>query len=178
MKRTIMLSSLVFTLLLSAFTVVYLSDWQVKEDDYAVKFKTKGASGTFKGLKGTINFDKANPEKSHFDVTVDVNTIGTGIGLKNRHAKNEDFFNAEKYPTIRFTSAKIVPSGNGFLASGTLTIKDVSKEVTIPFTFEDAGNEGVFRGGFELNRKDYNLEKNRVGEVVKVELVVPVNKRL
>ncbi|SEK19538.1 Polyisoprenoid-binding protein YceI [Parapedobacter koreensis] len=130
-----------------------------------------------KGLKGTIDFDRTDLQNSRFDVTVDVNTISTGLGLKNRHAKAEDFLDAEQYPTIRFASSKITPSNDGFIAQGTLTIKNVSKEMTIPFTFDDTGSEGVFRGNFKLNRKDYNLEKNRIGEVIDVELVVPVIKR-
>lgn len=177
MKRTILYYGTACLLLLSAFTSTYLVGWQVKEDDYAIKFSTKGASGTLKGLKGTIDFDRADLAKSRFDVTVDVNTISTGFWLKNRHAKAEDFLDVDKYPTIHFTSTKITPSTNGFVANGKLTIKDVTRDVTIPFTFDESGNEGVFRGDFELNRKDYNLEKKRVGEIINVELVVPVNKR-
>ncbi len=177
MKRIAILSGLILVLSLSAFTAVYLSEWQAKENDYVIKFNTKGASGTLKGLKGTIDFDQTDLKNSRFDVTVDVNTINTGLGLKNKHAKAENFLDAEKYPTIRFTTSTITPSVDGFTASGMLTIKDISKEVTIPFTFDDKGNEGVFRGMFELNRKDYHLEKNRIGEVIQVELVVPVSKR-
>jgi len=176
MKRIACLSGLILALSLSAFTAAYLTAWQVKEADYDIKFSTKGASGTLTGLKGTINFDTADLANSRFDVTVDVNTINTGLGLKNKHAKAENFLDAEKYPTIRFASSTITPSSDGFVATGMLTIKDVSREVTIPFTFDDKGDEGVFRGAFELNRKDYNLEKNRIGEIIQVELVVPVNK--
>lgn len=176
MKRIIYLSGLILVLSLSAFTAAYFTVWQVKEADYAIKFSSKGASGTLTGLKGTLNFDKADLANSRFDVTVDVNTINTGLGLKNKHAKAENFLDAEKYPTIRFASSAIAPSSNGFAATGTLTIKDISREITIPFIFDDNGDEGVFRGTFELNRKDYNLEKNRVGEVIQVELVVPVSK--
>lgn len=176
MKRIALISGTILMLSLSAFTAVYLSPWQVKENEYSVKFSTKGASGTLSGLKGIIDFDLVDLTKSRFDVTVDVNTIDTGIGLKNKHAKAENFLDAENYPTIRFASSTITPSDDGFVATGQLTIKDVSKEVTIPFTFDDQGNEGVFRGAFELNRKDYHLEKNKVGEIIQIELVVPVNR--
>ena len=177
MKKKILYWGVSCLLLLSAFTSAYLVGWQVKEDDYAVKFSTKGASGTLKGLKGTIEFDLANLANSKFDVTVDVNTISTGLGLKNRHALAADFLDAEKYPTIRFASNTVTPTENGFVATGNLTIKDVTREIAIPFTFDESGDEGVFRGQFELNRSDYNLEKKRVGEVIAVELVVPVIKK-
>lgn len=177
MKKAFFVSGLILVVLLSAFTTVYLSNWQVKEDEYAIKFRTKGVSGTLSGLQGVIEFDTADLKNSRFDVTVDVNTIKTGLWLRNRHAKAADFLDAERYPTIRFASSAISPTANGFMASGTLTIKGVSKDMTIPFTFDNAGGEGVFRGNFELNRKDYNLEKKRVGEIIQVELVVPVSKR-
>ncbi|MFB2119836.1 YceI family protein [Parapedobacter sp. 2B3] len=177
MKGAYYASGIILIVLLSAFAAAYVSNWRVKEDEYAIKFRTKGASGTLSGLQGVIDFDTADLKSSHFDVTVAVNTIKTGIWLKNRHAKAADFLDAERYPTIRFASSAITPSKNGFVADGALTIKDVSKNVSIPFTFDHTGNEGVFRGNFELDRKDYNLEKNRVGETIQIELVVPVRKR-
>lgn len=177
MKKAILYSVTGCLVMLLAFTSAYVIGWQIRDDDYTVKFSTKGASGTLKGLKGTIDFDKDDLATVRFDVTVDVNTINTGLGLKNRHAMAEDFLDAERYPTIRFASTDIKPSANGFVANGQLTIKDVSKAVTIPFRFEEVGAEAVFRGNFTLNRKDYNLEKKRVGETIDVELVVPVTKR-
>lgn len=176
MKKKILYSGAICLLLFSAFTSAYFVGWQVKEDDYTVKFSTKGASGTLKGLKGTIDFDSVNLANSKFDVTVDVNTISTGIGLKNRHAMAADFLDAEKYPTIRFASNTVTPTEKGFVANGNLTIKDVTREIAIPFTFDGSGDKGVFRGEFELNRTDYHLEKKRIGEVIAVELVVPVVK--
>src|SRR5690606_28340669 len=110
MKRIAFISGFILVLSLSAFTAVYLLPWQVKENDYSIKFSTKGASGTLTGLKGTIDFDLANLANSRFDVTVDVNTIDTGLGLKDKHAKAENFLDVENYPTIRFASSTITPS--------------------------------------------------------------------
>jgi polyisoprenoid-binding protein YceI len=160
----------------SAFTVINAVSWQVNDDSYAVKFDTKGASGIIKGLKGTIIFDKANLAQSGFDVTVDVNTLSTGNGMKNHHAKGEDFFNAEKYPLIHFVSSKIEKSAAGYQVTGKLTIKETTKDISIPFTFEGTGNDGTFTGNFDINRTDYGLIRNGVGEVVKIELVIPVKK--
>ncbi len=160
----------------SAFTAINATSWQVKEDSYSVKFDTKGASGIMKGFKGTINFDANNLPQSNFDVSVDVNTINTGNGMKNRHAKGEDFFNAEKYPYIQFTSSKMEKTATGFIATGKLKIKETVKDVSIPFTFAGAGNEGTFKGNFEINRTDFKLERRGVGETVAIELVIPVKK--
>ncbi len=99
-----------------------------------------------------------------------------GIGLKTKHAREEDFFDAEKYPTIRFVSTKITRNQGSYLAEGELTIKDTTLPVQIPFTFLAEEGKGTFQGSFTLNRKDYKLEKKGVGEEVKVNIVLPVNK--
>lgn len=145
-----------------------------KPADYSIQFSTRGGSGTIGGLKGAIDFDEGNPSASRFDMTVDLSTLDMGLGLKTKHAKQENFFHAEKYPVIRFKSSEITRQGAQYLTRGELTIKGITRPVSIPFTFTRNGNEGQFRGTFEVNRKDFNLERKGVGEVVKVELNIPV----
>ena len=133
--RIPLLLLIVITLTASAFTAITVINWQIKDDTYSVKFDTKGASGIFKGLKGTIDFAETDLQRSNFNVTIDVNTINTGNGMKNIHAKGEGFFNAEKYPTIQFQSLKIEKTATGFLTTGNLRIKDITKKITFQFTF-------------------------------------------
>lgn len=57
-----------------------------------------------------------------------------------------------------------------------LTIKGITRPVSIPFTFSKNGDEAQFAGSFELHRKDFNLERKGVGEIVKIELTIPVKK--
>lgn len=145
-------------------------------DNYAIHFDTRGASGTIRGLRGTIAFDANNLPAATFAVRVDVNTLDTGNGLKNHHAKAEGFFDAEHYPLIKFASRKVVKTATGFTSTGELTIKDVTKPLTIPFTFEQTGGAGTFKGRFSVNREDFNLHKWGVGEIVDLELTIPVKK--
>ncbi|MCY1370476.1 Protein YceI [compost metagenome] len=109
-------------------------------------------------------------------MTVDLSTLDMGLGLKTRHAKQENFFHAEKYPLIRFRSAEIIRQGAQYLTKGDLTIKGITRPVSIPFTFSKNGDEAQFAGSFELHRKDFNLERKGVGEIVKIELTIPVKK--
>jgi polyisoprenoid-binding protein YceI len=159
-------------LLFSLFFVT--PSWTPK--DYTISFATKNAKGSIAGLKGTIEFDPATPEQAKFDVTVDLNTLDMGIGLKTKHAKQENFFNAEKYPTIHFVSERIQKTENTYLAEGTLTIKDITQKVSIPFTFSGTEKDGLFHGKFTVNRSDFRLEKKNVGEKVDVEINLPVVK--
>ncbi|WP_316819173.1 YceI family protein [Pedobacter nyackensis] len=160
----------------SAFALVSALNWQIKENAYSVKFSTSRAEGVIKGLVGSIEFDEKNLSVSNFDVTVDVTSLNTGNGLKNRHAKGEKFLNASKYPIIHFKSSQITQNSTGYIAKGKLTIKDISQDVSIPFTFSKTGNEAVFSGDFVINRKDFKLDFKGIGEVIRIELLIPVSK--
>ena len=158
----------------SAFTVFKSQDWKIA-DNYSVKFEGGDPSGEFGGLKGTISFDPNDLVSSKFDVTIDVATINTGNGMKNTHAKSEKWFDAEKYPTIRFTSATISKTTAGYEAKGTLELHGVKKEIIIPFTFDN----NIFKGSIQVNRLDYNVttaEPAHGAATFKVDISVPVVK--
>jgi polyisoprenoid-binding protein YceI len=156
--------------------------WKVKSNEAKVTFNVKGPFGTvngsFSGLKANIEFDEKNPEKGSLSASVDVKTINTGIGLRNSDLKKEKYFDAEKYPQISFKSKSIEKSDKGFKAEGTLTMKDVSKPVSIPFTFTANGSNGVFKGDFEINREDFHIgsKGGSIGDKVSIHLEVPASK--
>jgi polyisoprenoid-binding protein YceI len=158
----------------SSFTALNAQGWKIA-DGYSVKFDGGDPSGEFTGLKGTISFDPNDLAGSKFDATIDVASINTGNGMKNTHAKSEKWFDADKYPTIQFTSSAISKTASGFEAKGTLSMHGVQKEIVVPFTFEN----NVFKASFTVNRLDYNIntaEPNHGGSVFKVDLTVPVTK--
>lgn len=168
---------IIIFLVLSAFTMLTTINWVPKEGAYAIHFDTDKASGEIGGLKGTINFDKNDIAHSFFDVTVDVNTLNTGNWLKNRHAKDDDFFDVEHYPTIHFTSSNIVAFNKAYKVTGKLTIKNITKQVDIPFIFSQSGNTGKFDGYFTIDKNDYHLVKQGVGDSVRIVLSIPVDKK-
>ena len=129
-------------------------------------------------LPGTVIFDEQNPATSKFDISIDINSINTGNGMQNKHAKGEDWFQADKYPAIKFTSRKIVKAGSGYAAAGTLQLHGISKEVILPFVFKKVGTGGVFEGTFNVNRSDFKIGEagGEVGEVIKINVSVPVIK--
>lgn len=158
----------------SAFTMIAAQDWKIS-DSYSVKFEGGDPSGEFRGLKGTINFDPADLAGSKFDASIDISSINTGNGMKNTHAKSEKWFDAEKYPVIKFTSSAISKSASGYDAKGTMEMHGVKKEVSIPFTFDN----NTFASTFEVNRLDYNVntaEPEHGAAKFKVIISVPVTK--
>jgi polyisoprenoid-binding protein YceI len=174
MKKIIYPFAAIVLIASSAFTIMQATSWKIA-DNYAVKFDGGDPSGEFKGLKGTILFDAADLANSKFEATVDVASINTGNGMKNTHAKSAKWFDAEKYPVIRFTSSAITKTADGYSAKGTLDMHGVQKEIVIPFTFEN----NTFHGNFEINRLDYDVnvaEPEHGAAKFKLDITVPVTK--
>ncbi len=174
MKKIMYPAAAVILIMASSFTIFISQDWKIA-DNYSVKFDGGDPSGQFGGMKGTVNFDPNDLANSKFDETIDVATINTGNGMKNTHAKSEKWFDADKYPTIGFTSSSIIKTSTGYEAKGTLSMHGVQKEIVIPFSFEN----NIFKGSFTINRLDYNIntaEPNHGSSNFKVDIEVPVTK--
>src|SRR5882724_12755494 len=174
MKRLIYPAVAIMIIVGSAFTFIKSQNWNIGED-YSVKFTSDDPSGVFRGLKGTVNFDEKDLANSKFDVSIDVATINTGNGMKNTHAKSEKWFDAEKYPTIAFTSSSITKTATGFEAKGTLEMHGVKKEIVLPFTFSN----NTFSANIEVNRLDYDIDDGKHPKMLpsmKVSITVPVTK--
>ena len=160
------------TLLLSAFTIYSSVNWKIAPG-YSIKFTSGDPSGVFTSLKGDVAFNEKDLASSKFDVTVDVSSINTGNGLKNKKALGTEFFDAAKYPTIKFVSNEITKTGSGYQAAGTLEMHGTKKAVTIPFTFSN----NTFTGSFDVNRIDYGVgTAGHAASVLKIDLSVPVTK--
>ena len=132
----------------------------------SVKFKIKNLGvnimGSFKGLTGNINFDPAHSASSTFEATIDVSTINTGIDMRDEHLRKEEYFDAKNYPQIKFVSTKVSSSNKpgAFKIVGNLTIKNVTKEISFPFTATAEGAGYLFSGEFRINRRDYKVGGN------------------
>ena len=93
-------------------------------------------------------------------------SIDTGVADRDGHLRSADFFDVETYPEITFVSTDVSRDGDDWTIAGDLTIKDVTKPVTV--LFEETGSArdpfGNLRVGFEgeatINRKDWDLTWN------------------
>ncbi|MBS1750420.1 MAG: YceI family protein [Bacteroidetes bacterium] len=155
------LLTIVCSLLVSNATVT--RHFTPVDEGSEVSFKIKNfgfnVKGTFSGLNGNIIFNPDSLEASSFDVTVDAKTVNTGIDQRDNHLRKEEYFDAEKYPKIHFTSTKITTSTNKkyLFVFGNLTIKDITKEISFPFRAVVKGDDYLFEGEFPLNRRDFNV---------------------
>jgi polyisoprenoid-binding protein YceI len=115
--------------------------------------------GSFSGLQGNIKFDISHPEQAGFDVSIDANTINTGIDMRDDHLRAETYFDVKNYPRIRFTSTRVTTSSKPaiFMIYGRLTIKNQSKDISFPFTAKQTSNGYLFNGTFTINRRDFGV---------------------
>ncbi|MFC1784657.1 YceI family protein [Candidatus Neomarinimicrobiota bacterium] len=172
-------------LILLIFFISSLFGQTIDIDKSFVKFKVRNMGirnvyGTITGMSGTVNFDIQNLDSAIFDVAVKVNTIDTNSKKRDAHLKNEDFFKTDKWPTIRFKSKTIHKQEDIYSVIGDLTIKDVTKEIQVPFKIDENDKTIIFTGGDVVNRLDYNvgLDYNnfKISTEISVEVVCIINK--
>jgi polyisoprenoid-binding protein YceI len=148
-------------LLLVLFCVSTLQA-QVKTDQGSVKFKIKNAgisvNGNFSAPICVISFDPKDVSKSKFSGVLVTSSINTDNQGRDAHLRKPDYFDATKYPTIKIESTSISADGNGrYKAKCTLTLKDVSKSIDIPFTYIEQNGSFTMEGSFSINRRDYGV---------------------
>ena len=143
-------------------TAIYGQSLTPSDADSKISFIIKNigmdVNGSLQGLKGKMFFDPKKPTSCYFDMTVDVNTINTGIDKRDKHLKTDDFFDAEKFPVINIKTTKIYSKGNNkFFAQAVLTMHGVSKNIQFDFIAQPRADGFLFTGGFPLNRRDYGV---------------------
>ncbi len=123
--------------------------------------------GRFSEFSGTILVDEDHPEQSSASLTIDASSVDTGTPDRDAHLRSDDFFAVGTYPTLTFTSSRIVKTGDEtYDVAGTLTIRGVAKEITLPVSYLGTAKDpwGNVRAGFEtsitLNRRDFGLTWN------------------
>lgn len=158
------------------------------EAGFAVKhLMISTVKGRFGAISGQVVLDEANPATSTVEADIDTASIDTRAEQRDAHLRSPDFFDVEKYPTLKFRSTKVEARGNGeFRVTGDLTIRDVTKQVVLEV--EETGRAtdpwGGERIGFtattKLDRDEFGLTWNAaleaggvmVGNEVKINLEI------
>ncbi len=126
---------------------------------FTIKNLGFNTGGSFSGLQGTIVFDPQNTAGSSFDVSVNAASINTDNDMRDDHLKKESYFDVSHYPRIRFVSTGVSPADKSghYTVTGKLTLKNTTKEISFPFIATPIGEDYIFKGGFQLNRKDFGI---------------------
>jgi polyisoprenoid-binding protein YceI len=162
--------------LLSVLVLNAQTKWSVDKAHSQVQFSVthliiSEVTGKFNSFDATIETGKDDFSNAKIDFTADVNSISTENEKRDNHLKSDDFFNAEKFPKMIFKAVSMKKAGNNkFKLTGDLTIRDVTKRITLDVTYNGTVKDpwGNTKAGFkisgELNRFDYNLKWNALME--------------
>jgi len=138
--------------------------WNIDPDHTEIRFEIEHilatVSGQFTDFKGDMVFDPAHPDTGRFDFTVNVKSINTNNGKRDTHLRSEDFFDSDKFQTMKFVSSKITRINNTLYSmQGMMTIKDVTQKLTLEFQF--------------LGPKDHPFDAKKQVAGFKTEFVIP-----
>ena len=143
--------------------------------------------GAFADYEGSGHFDGTSVENTRLELTVRLASVDTGVADRDGHLQAPDFFDVATYPEMRFVSTAVAPRGDdGISVTGDLTLKGVTRPVTVDFEIGGAAEDhfGYTRLGLSgtavLDRRDWGLEFNvplktggvLVGNTVTLELEV------
>jgi polyisoprenoid-binding protein YceI len=150
-----------------------VSTWKIDPVHSAAEFRVRhmmisNVRGHFTGVSGTLTYSETDAAQSRVEASIDAATIDTRDPQRDEHLKSADFFDVEKFPTLTFSSSRVVRRADGTLAvSGVLTIHGVSREVEFavdgptPPVKDPWGNERVgIHAHTKINRSDYGLTFN------------------
>lgn len=161
---------LVLTVFVANASAQNSNQWMLDKDHTSINFAVNHffstVNGNFTEFTGDFQFDQDNLKASRFEFNIPVSAISTNNEKRDEHLKSEDFFNASKYPTIKFTSTGFEKlEKNKYIVNGNLTIKDVTKKVAIPFEITGEMEHPMMKGttilglSFKnsLHRSDYGV---------------------
>jgi polyisoprenoid-binding protein YceI len=179
MKKTIKIMAVVLfsvTFIMQAHAVG--SDWKLDPAHSGVYFEIDHiyavTRGYFEKFDGKVIFDPNNLGGSSFDFKVQVDSINTGNRKRDGHLEGDEFFDVRKFPVMTFKSTNIKKvAGDQYVVEGTMTVKDVSKSVSVPFTFfgikQSPFDKDSEVAGFEarlvIDRLEYNVGTGKYYEM-------------
>lgn len=130
---------------------------------FTIRHFVSEVEGRFKDYAGTIKYDAQHQADSSVQFTVQAASIDTGNESRDKDLRTDSYFGVDKFPTLSFASTKVTPKGsNSFDVTGNLTIKGVTKTITIPASFlgemkTQMGQRAGFRSAFTIKRSDYGV---------------------
>jgi len=180
----------------STQTAIETSTWKIDPNHSTVEFAVKHlmistVKGRFSEVEGEIVIADGDPSHSSVTATIKAASIDTHTGQRDDHLRSADFLDAANFPELTFTSTHITGSKSAFEVTGDLTIRGVTREITLDVTNEGSGKDPwggdriAFSATTKLDRRDFGLTWNQaieawgvlVGNDVKVSIDVQAVKQ-
>ena len=153
----------------STVTCAQVMTLQVRKEDSQIEFSIYKwgvfkEEGRFRDFDGTIEFDPSDLSATTVEFAVNTSSVDSRNEGRDRALRSEEFFNVTKYPTMRFKSVKAEGKGNQLRIRGDLTIRGVTKRLTIPVTVSGVQHAGGklgtlvgFESSFTISRTDFHV---------------------
>ena len=143
-------------------TTAQASSWTVDYDKSRLGFAAVQAGnpfeGRFKEFSATIKFDPKDLPGSKISVTVEIASFTTDDGQRDGGASGSEWFDTSNFPQATFETTAIRSTGDkAYEMDGTLTLKGISKPITIPFTLDINGDKAEAQSSFGLMRTLFNV---------------------
>jgi polyisoprenoid-binding protein YceI len=169
-----------------------MATWRLDKAHTQINFSAKHmmvttVRGTFHDVDGTIELDETDPTRSTGSFRVGAGSVDTNFGARDAHLRSADFFDAETYPDITFSSTAVRSTGGTtYEVTGDLTIREVTKPVTFKVELDGivTGMSGQRHAGLTgsttIHRTDWGLDWNvaleqggwLVGKDIKLDIVI------
>lgn len=171
-----MLRTLLASVLFTVATFAQPVTWKFDKAHSQVKFNVthlviSEVTGYFRNFDGLVKTNEEDFSNAGIEFTIETKSLDTDNEKRDNHLRSDDFFNAEKFPQMKFKSTSMKKTGdNKYKLIGDFTIRDVTKQVELDVvhggTIKD--NAGNKKAGFKIsgtiNRFDYNLKWNMLLE--------------
>ena len=157
------------------------ADYSVQPDStlgFSGTFQGESFNGEFKKFEASISYDPANLAASKFDVIVEIEGVATGDSDRDNALPGDEFFNTAKFPKARFVTSAFRKDGDKVIAEGTLTIKGVSKPVSLDVGFTPNGDGAILSVMTKLDRSDFNVGTGDYADTSTIGADITVNGNL
>lgn len=172
--------ALIIAPLLLAVSLAFAAvQWNMQPKDSQLTFTATQAGAPFEGrfdrFTADIQFDRADLASSRFDVAIETESVNTRDTERDETIRGADLFAVKQYPTARYIAERFTEKGKGrYAAEGKLTLRNVTKDVPIEFTFEENARGAWLKGSATIRRLDFGVgqgdwkDTSTVGNDVKV----------
>ena len=138
----------------------YVIQPEASEVGFKATSRLMNADGRFHRVRGEVVVDPSDPSTARVSVTIDANSIDTGIGLRDSHLRSGDFLDADRHPDIAFESVRVEAVGRRATVTGRLTVRGVTREISVPIDLTLSEVALVATGELVVNRRDYGMDYN------------------
>lgn len=173
-----MIQKLIIFFTVSAFSFLPLFSQSKDTGKAEIRFSIDARFGTEKGTFQKTSLKIKDRKKGTGTVEIDIASIDTGNGKRDDHLRNEDFFDAPKYPKAVMEILSLEISGADVKGKGRLTIKGITKDIDFNAVLAKNGTAEIYKGTLKLNRQDYGITYSSmmagIKDIVTVDFTVTI----